>query len=243
MGRSEDSTNNAKEFVDSERIRGHRGSNSATMKFFEGTTGRIRSQKRTPGKWTGWWLVVYVYVLGTFSIGLSQETNLWWLVLVFGLASLVAFIALNRPSGREREDELMAAIQSQGDLTPAEAALQTSLTIEEAKKMLEKLALKNHLQSRTEGEAIVYGLHKRTRFESSPRETGTGDSRLEEPLSTRELEVLGLLSRGRTNSEISAELFISVGTVKTHVNNIYRKLEVRNRTEAVSKARELNLLS
>ncbi len=52
-----------------------------------------------------------------------------------------------------------------------------------------------------------------------------------------------LLASGRTNSEIAGDLFVAVGTVKSHVNNIYNKLEVRNRTEAVARARELELLS
>jgi DNA-binding NarL/FixJ family response regulator len=65
-------------------------------------------------------------------------------------------------------------------------------------------------------------------------------SRLEVPLSER--EVLTLLASGRTNSEIARTLFVAVGTVKSHVNNIYRKLDARNRAEAVTRARESNLL-
>src|ERR687893_403119 len=65
---------------------------------------------------------------------------------------------------------------------------------------------------------------------------------LAEPLSGRELEVLGLMALGRTNAEISRELFVAVGTVKAHANNIYRKLDANNRSEAVSKAGRLGLL-
>lgn len=56
------------------------------------------------------------------------------------------------------------------------------------------------------------------------------------------MEVLGLMALGRTNAEISRELFVAVGTVKAHANNIYRKLDANNRSEAVSKARDLRLL-
>jgi LuxR family maltose regulon positive regulatory protein len=63
-----------------------------------------------------------------------------------------------------------------------------------------------------------------------------------EPLSERELEVLQLVAAGKTNRQVATELFVSVGTVKTHVNNIYRKLDAHNRTQAVAKARELALL-
>lgn len=65
---------------------------------------------------------------------------------------------------------------------------------------------------------------------------------LHEPLSPRELEVLNLLATGLTNREIAARLFIEAGTVKRHTANIYGKLNVNNRTQAVAIARELHLL-
>ena len=63
-----------------------------------------------------------------------------------------------------------------------------------------------------------------------------------EPLSEREREVLQLIAAGKSNRRIASELFVSVGTVKTHVNNAYRKLDAHSRTQAVARARELNLL-
>ncbi len=65
---------------------------------------------------------------------------------------------------------------------------------------------------------------------------------LVEPISAREQEVLGLIDRGRTNQEIADELFIALSTVKKHLNNLFGKLAVRNRTEAIRKARDLDLL-
>jgi LuxR family maltose regulon positive regulatory protein len=65
---------------------------------------------------------------------------------------------------------------------------------------------------------------------------------LPDPLSERELEVLQLIAAGKTNRRIASELFVSVGTVKTHINNLYRKLDAHNRTQAVARARELNLI-
>jgi DNA-binding CsgD family transcriptional regulator len=62
-------------------------------------------------------------------------------------------------------------------------------------------------------------------------------------LSERELEVLRLLAAGHSNQEIANRLVVALSTVKTHVNNIYSKLEARNRTEAANRARELGLLS
>lgn len=56
------------------------------------------------------------------------------------------------------------------------------------------------------------------------------------PLSERELEVLRLMSDGKNNSEIAGDLSISANTVKTHIKNIFQKLEVEDRTAAVIKA-------
>jgi DNA-binding NarL/FixJ family response regulator len=63
-----------------------------------------------------------------------------------------------------------------------------------------------------------------------------------EPLSQRELEVLGLIARGSTNREAAAHLFISEATVKTHLLHIYGKLGVRDRASAVAAAYERGLL-
>ena len=61
-------------------------------------------------------------------------------------------------------------------------------------------------------------------------------------LTPRERDVLRLVAAGATNSVIATQLVVSVGTVKTHLNNVYSKLEVNNRTAAIARARELKLL-
>ena len=65
---------------------------------------------------------------------------------------------------------------------------------------------------------------------------------LVEPLSQRELEVLRLIAQGLSNREIGERLFLAIITVKGHNRNVFRKLQVRRRTEAVARARELSLL-
>jgi predicted ATPase/DNA-binding CsgD family transcriptional regulator len=65
---------------------------------------------------------------------------------------------------------------------------------------------------------------------------------LVDPLTERELEVLQLIAQGKTNQEIADNLFVVLGTIKAHNNRIYSKLDVSNRTEAVARARELNLI-
>jgi DNA-binding NarL/FixJ family response regulator len=64
-----------------------------------------------------------------------------------------------------------------------------------------------------------------------------------EPLSQRELEVLGLIARGSTNREAAAQLFISEATVKTHLLHVYAKLGVKDRAAAVATAYERGYLS
>ena len=62
-------------------------------------------------------------------------------------------------------------------------------------------------------------------------------------LSDREVEVMGCLVEGQTTLQIASNLFISENTVKTHIRHILEKLDASNRTEAVSKAIQLGLIS
>jgi ATP/maltotriose-dependent transcriptional regulator MalT len=63
---------------------------------------------------------------------------------------------------------------------------------------------------------------------------------LVEPLTSREQEVLRLIAEGLSNAEIAERLIVGVGTVKTHINNLFAKLDVRHRAQAI--ARTLRLL-
>jgi LuxR family maltose regulon positive regulatory protein len=65
---------------------------------------------------------------------------------------------------------------------------------------------------------------------------------LVDPLSLREQELLRLVAAGHTNQEIAQALFLAVGTVKKHLNNIFGKLGVGNRTQAIARARELGIV-
>ena len=67
-------------------------------------------------------------------------------------------------------------------------------------------------------------------------------SQIVEPLSDRELEVLHLIAEGLTNQQIAARLYLSLHTVKVHNRNIYSKLDVHHRAQAVARARELGII-
>ena len=80
------------------------------------------------------------------------------------------------------------------------------------------------------------------------RGTGTPDFKAQaveavllEPLSVQEQKVLRLLAAGNSNAEIARELVVSVNTIRTQVQSIYRKLNVNNRVEASEVARRLGL--
>ena len=61
-------------------------------------------------------------------------------------------------------------------------------------------------------------------------------------ISRRELEVLELMAQGLSNQEIASRLFVSLNTIKTHSSKVFEKLEVKRRTQAIEKARKLNLI-
>ena len=71
---------------------------------------------------------------------------------------------------------------------------------------------------------------------------GDPENGLVEPLSPREKEVLELMAAGLSNAEIAARLFLSPNTLKAHTQNIFGKLGVHSRVQAIDRAREINLL-
>ena len=97
-------------------------------------------------------------------------TQFWWLIFIFGWAVFPAFGVFVRgvaglvdtrselPAANARERELLEALQSKGELTPAQAAMETSLTVNEADEMLKDLAAKGHLDVRVRGGGLFYGL-------------------------------------------------------------------------------------
>ena len=86
-------------------------------------------------------------------------------------------------------------------------------------------------------------LHVHKPASSAPGSSGSSPAAEESVLSARELEVLRLVAAGSTNGEIARKLWVTEQTVKFHLSNIYRKLEVGNRTEASHYAHVNGLLS
>ena len=219
----------------------------------------------------GVWCIFILLVSVVFVIdrGLADVGIVWVAVLGIGVVAPVLLmrqihraIAVHEesrrsvPDTREKEKELLGALEERGRPTPTTAAMRTSLTVDEASKMLDTLARNGHLELRMEEGVMSYALSEPGRHglpgkgpgSSSGVEDGeapgrlVAHERLEDPLSERELEVLSILASGKTNSEAAGDLFVSVGTVKSHTGNIYRKLGARNRAEALNRARELGLI-
>jgi LuxR family maltose regulon positive regulatory protein len=90
----------------------------------------------------------------------------------------------------------------------------------------------------------AFATEAQSREDASDRTAATRSTAqpLAEPLSPRELEVLGLIAQGYSNQAISERLFLALDTVKGHNRKIFGKLQVERRTEAVARARELGLL-
>lgn len=213
--------------------------------------------------WINWQSISYLLVLGGICVLLAPATNLWWIVPVLGVAGPVVLFVLDKRAVRDRdpgrkkkrESELLEVLEEQGEVSSVTAATHTSLTANEASELLDELAGKGHLKIRTQDGVMVYSLpgsgsgpvntsRETIGDRSGPTEAVVppDNEQLDEPLSGRELEVLTLLAHGKTNSEISKDLFVALGTVKSHINNIYRKLGARNRAEAISQAQEWNLI-
>jgi hypothetical protein len=113
-------------------------------------------------------VLIPVAIAGVLVLTLAE--GLWWLVFVFGWVIFPAFGLLVRgiaglsegppePAvANSGERELLEALRRRGELTPAQAAMETSLTVDEADRMLEGLAAKGHLDVRVRGGGLFYGL-------------------------------------------------------------------------------------
>ena len=150
------------------------------------------------------------------------------------------------------------ALQAQGEVDQALATLERALSLAEPEgyvrtfvdegepmtKLL-RLAASRSIAKKYVRKLLASFQRPTPGAESQPEALPTKGtvvpSPLVEPLSERELEVLQLIVAGMSNREIAEKLVIGEGTVKTHINNIYSKLDVQSRTQAIARARELKL--
>jgi LuxR family maltose regulon positive regulatory protein len=183
--------------------------------------------------------VIQIRVLGAlvlYELGEAEEA----------VQTLVSALALGEPEGYRRifldEGRVMAALLARwgarnpqaGVYLPSPGYVQSLL--EAAQREAGITAPES-----PDGSPEHPGTAVTARHSAVPTTTRTPDG-LPVSLSAREVEVLGLIAAGRSNQEISAELFLALNTVKRHVYNVFTKLDVKNRTQAVTRARQLGLI-
>ena len=148
------------------------------------------------------------------------------------------------------------AREAQGDIPHALVPLERALTLAEPEGYVRIFVDEGRPMAQLLSEAAAHGVmpdytsrllavseaEGRIDPDDSLRLAAPASQPLVELLSDRELEVLQLIAQGLSNREISERLFLALITVKGHNRNIFRKLQVRRRTEAVARARELGLL-
>ena len=178
------------------------------------------------------------------------------------LARLASGAEAGGRSGRLIEILILQALalQVRGEISQALASLDKGLSLAEAEGYMRTFVDEGAPMAALLGQAARRGTRsghvnrllrafrdepKEARQEGelgplSPAASGAGD--LVEPLTARELELLELVASGLSNRQIAAELFIALGTVKSHIHNIYGKLNAQNRAQAVARAKELGLL-
>lgn len=138
----------------------------------------------------------------------------------------------------EKENEALRELNYAIDLSLKEKPMQMYLNEGSVMKELLK-KFKRKFKTDNSEEKNIYIDNIISSFKSNLKQTLIETSI---SLKAREIEVLKLIQEGASNSEISEELFISINTVKTHILNIYAKLDVHSRTKAVAKAIKLNLI-
>ena len=168
-----------------ERREGHVRRSSDANEFWNGIGLDVESMSPTAQVTTS--LAVLIPVVVASVAVLFFFTSFWWFVFFFGWALFPAFSLLLRgiaglsdgeqrvgeiSSGNGKERELLSALREHEEITPTRAAMETSLTVEEADDMLKDLAAKGHLEVRVRGGGIFYGLWRGEEAERRGLEEG-----------------------------------------------------------------------
>jgi LuxR family maltose regulon positive regulatory protein len=150
------------------------------------------------------------------------------------VSSLINALILGEPEGYIR-------IFLDGGKPLSDLLHQCRINLKKSSESLPTTDYVDHLISSFKAEKTTFQSAPPARFTSNEVISYEQDG-ISALLSTREREVLGLIAQGKSNKEISIQLFLALNTVKRHVYNIFTKLGVKNRTQAVSKAQSLKLI-
>jgi LuxR family maltose regulon positive regulatory protein len=144
-------------------------------------------------------------------------------------------LALGEPEGFRR-------IYLDGGQPIAELLVYCQSEPQESDSLLPSTAFIESLRTDLQNEVPSESLHQSGSRKASESFSAKTEDGLPITLSAREVEVLKLIAGGKSNQEISAELYLALNTVKRHAYNIYAKLGVQKRTQAVSVARQMGLI-
>ena len=129
-------------------------------------------EKQDASSWVNWQSGLCLLALGVVCVLLAPITSLWWLVLLCAAAVPIVLTIVpslldrphRKPKGLDKKDkerELLGALAEWDELTPATAAMWTSLTVEEASKMMDELAGKGYLKFQAGNGVMTYALRER----------------------------------------------------------------------------------
>jgi LuxR family maltose regulon positive regulatory protein len=161
------------------------------------------------------------------------------------MGSVIEILMLQALAHEAQGDSPSALVPLERALTLAEPEGYVRIFVDEGRPMaqlLSEAAARGIMPDYTARLLAIFEAEKQKSKDRSYPPPALPVQSLVEPLSQRELEVLQLIAQGLSNREISERLFLAVITVKGHNRNIFRKLQVRRRTEAIARARELGLL-
>jgi len=172
---------------------------------------------------------------------------------------MIAFLleSVKQRGYQRRIIELLAlkalALQQTGEIEPALLTLENAFSLAEPEGYQRTFVDEGEPMARLLYQVVAHKIYpvyagrllqaiseedQRIKSPEKPKTKG-----LIEPLSDRELEILELIAQGLSNDEIAGRLYISLSTVKGHTTNIFSKLGVKNRTQAVTWARSLGLIA
>jgi LuxR family maltose regulon positive regulatory protein len=204
--------------------------------------------------------------IGPFHVDAEYITYLAWLRIKIGLGqpqealeAIAPVLAVTRERGLEQRVIQLLVLQAMawaesGETRQAQAALAEALELGQDEGftniysdgdakllgLLTGISANGNLRDPLRRLLALFGGGMQEEKRGSTLAAG-GNSTLVEPLSERELEVMSLIAMGLSNREIAGKLYLSPNTLKAHTQNIYSKLDVHNRVEAVNKARELGV--
>ncbi|MDQ3285665.1 MAG: LuxR C-terminal-related transcriptional regulator, partial [Actinomycetota bacterium] len=161
------------------------------------------------------------------------------------MGSVIEILVLQALAYEAQGDSPAALVPLKRALALAEPEAFIRIFVDEGRPMAQLLyeaAARRIMPDYTARLLAAFDAEGRIEPDDSPRLATLASQPLVEPLSDRELEVLRLIAQGLSNREIGERLFLALITVKGHNRNIFRKLQVRRRTEATARARELGLL-